>query len=187
MNHAELLAWNEIQERLKSLAYRYTKDWAAAEDIVQDVFLKVHDRLGQLRDPKKLNNWLFRITRNAINDYFRDLSRSIPEGTIAWQNEGETLNDCVESCLKQMLQTIPEKYRAALELTGMKQMSQTELATTLNISYSGAKSRVQRARQMLREKMESHYGIQFDSYGNVLVCENRVACNCPPQFSEASR
>ncbi len=77
-----------------------------------------------------------------------------------------------------MLLTLPEKYREAIELTEFKNLSQLDLAHKLDISYSGAKSRVQRARQLLKEKMEEQYKIKMDAYGNVLVCENRGACNC---------
>jgi RNA polymerase sigma-70 factor (ECF subfamily) len=77
-----------------------------------------------------------------------------------------------------MLVTLPEKYREALELTELKNMSQLQLAEALHISYSGAKSRVQRARQLLKEKMDKLYVIKMDAYGNVVVCENKVPCKC---------
>ena len=78
-----------------------------------------------------------------------------------------------------MLTTLPAKYREALELIELENLSQLDLAKRLNISYSGAKSRVQRARQMLKEKMDESYNIQLDKYGNVLVCENKTPCSCP--------
>jgi DNA-directed RNA polymerase specialized sigma subunit, sigma24 homolog len=60
----------------------------------------------------------------------------------------------------------------------IKNVSQLELAQQLGISYSGLKSRVQRGRQMLKEKMTDLYHIQTDGYGNVIVCEDRVPCGC---------
>jgi RNA polymerase sigma-70 factor (ECF subfamily) len=95
-----------------------------------------------------------------------------------WEAESQPLNDCVVGCLQDMMATLPDKYRQALELTELKNHSQIELAQRLNISYSGAKSRVQRARQMLKEKMEETYLIRFDAYGNVIVCEDRAPCSC---------
>ncbi|MEP6736578.1 MAG: sigma factor-like helix-turn-helix DNA-binding protein, partial [Chryseolinea sp.] len=74
--------------------------------------------------------------------------------------------------------TLPDKYREAIELTELNNLSQTDLADKLKISYSGAKSRVQRARRMLKEKMEEQYQIKMDAYGNAIVCENRTPCNC---------
>jgi RNA polymerase sigma-70 factor, ECF subfamily len=90
------------------------------------------------------------------------------------------LNDCVHSCLLDILATLPPKYRQALEFIELHNISQDALAEMLGISYSGAKSRVQRARQMLKQKMDDAYRIRLDSYGNVIVCENKITCSCAP-------
>jgi RNA polymerase sigma-70 factor, ECF subfamily len=178
MNAQEIATWNQAQHQLKSFVYRYTKDKAVAEDIIQDVFLKVYSKLGQLKESEKLTGWIFKIARNTITDYFRHNSKPINPLDIDWEEERKPLNDCVSGCLQEMLNTLPDKYRHALELTELKNLSQLELATALNISYSGAKSRVQRARLMLKEKMDEAYLIKFDSYGNVIVCEDRGPCSC---------
>lgn len=179
MNPSETLIWNSTQDKLKSFVFKHTKDKATTEDIVQDVFLKVHAKVGQLKESDKLVGWIFQITRNAITDHFRKQAKTINALDIDWDSEKLSLNDCVSSCLSDMLATLPDKYREALELTELKNVSQTELANTLEISYSGAKSRVQRARQMLKEKMYEAYLIKLDAYGNVLVCENKGPCSCP--------
>jgi RNA polymerase sigma-70 factor (ECF subfamily) len=178
MKTSEVNIWTKTQQELKSFVYRKVRDKALAEDIVQDVFLKVHAKLGQLKDTEKVSGWIYQITRNTITDYYRSKSKSISSRDLDWDSDHQMLNDCVSSCLQEMLLTLPEKYREALELTELKNLSQTELALKLQISYSGAKSRVQRARQMLKERMEESYQIKMDSYGNVIVCENRVPCNC---------
>jgi RNA polymerase sigma-70 factor, ECF subfamily len=181
MKAAEILIWNETQNRLKPFVYRYTKDKALAEDLIQDVFLKVHSKLDQLRESDKIVGWIFQIARNTITDYFRSKGKTVNQHDIDWEVESKPLNDCVSSCLTDMVTTLPEKYRHALELTEFRNFSQLDLAKELNISYSGAKSRVQRARQMLREKMNEAYLIKFDSYGNVIVCEDKAPCNCADQ------
>jgi RNA polymerase sigma-70 factor (ECF subfamily) len=178
MEALETLAWNKTQQELRNFVFRKVKDKALADDIVQEVFLKVHAKLGQLKDTEKVSGWIYQITRNTITDYYRSKSKNISPQDLDWESEHQMLNDCVSTCLEEMLLTLPEKYREALELTELKNLSQTELAQKLNISYSGAKSRVQRARQMLKEKMDESYRIKMDSYGNVIVCENRVPCNC---------
>jgi RNA polymerase sigma-70 factor (ECF subfamily) len=174
----ELITWAKTQYELRNFVYRRVRDKALADDIVQDVFLKVHAKLGQLKDMEKITGWIYTITRNVITDYFRNKSKTISAHDLDWESDHQILNDCVSSCLQEMLLTLPEKYREALELTEIKNFSQTELAQKLDISYSGAKSRVQRARQMLKEKMEESYHIKTDSYGNVIVCENRIPCGC---------
>lgn len=178
MNASETQVWNNTQDKLKGFVFKYTKDKAAAEDIIQDVFLKVHDKVGQLKESDKLVGWIFQITRNAITDHFRKKAKTINQYDVDWESEKVSLNDCVHSCLHDMLITLPEKYRQALELTELQNLSQLELAERLGISYSGAKSRVQRARQMLKNKMDEAYQIKVDAYGNVLVCENKTPCSC---------
>lgn len=178
MNATQTEVWKTTQDKLRNFVFRHTRDRAAADDIVQDVFLKVFAKIDQVRDSDKLVGWIFQVTRHTIADYFRKKSKTISFNDVDWESEKVSLNDCVSSCLADMLTTLPDKYRQALELTELKNLSQLELAKVLNISYSGAKSRVQRAREMLKEKMDEHYTIKLDGYGNVIVCENRTACSC---------
>ena len=178
MNSSEVKVWNQTQARLKAFVLRYTRYKAVAEDIVQDVFLKVHDKLPQLRETDKISGWIFRIAKNTIADHFRRKSKTFETVDLDWDDGEITLNDCILSCLLEMLKTLPQKYREALELSELKQMSQLQLAEKLNMSYSGAKTRVQRARQLLKKKMQKEYHILFDSYGNALECGHRLPCGC---------
>ena len=178
MTLSEITTWNQTRDRLLNFVLRHTRDKSLAEDIVHDVFLKVHDKLPQLREQEKISGWIFRIAKNAITDHFRSAAKTIEAVDLDWESEGVSLTDCVSACMRDMITTLPDKYREALELAEFRNMSQLELATRLNISYSGAKSRVQRARQMLKEKMDQTYHIKFDHYGNAIVCENRLPCGC---------
>jgi len=177
------VTWDTLHDELVAFVYARTKDKATAKDIVHDVFLKVHAKFEQLKDQEKISAWIYQITRNTITDYFRSKSKNISPHDIDWDSDDQVLNECVANCLHDMLLTLPEKYRQALELAELRNLSQTELALRLQISYSGAKSRVQRARQMLKEKMDASYRIEVDSYGNVIVCENRLPCNCSERMN----
>ena len=98
MNASEILIWNQIQEKLKSFVIRYTKDKALAEDIIHDVFPKVHAKVGQLNEPDKLVGWIFQITRKIITDSYRGRGKALSSFDIDWQ-ETKPLNDCVSACL----------------------------------------------------------------------------------------
>jgi RNA polymerase sigma-70 factor (ECF subfamily) len=167
-----------FQNQLMGYVLKKVKDESVAQDIVHDVFLKVQAKASQVRDNDKVIGWIYRITRNTIIDHFRFQSRIIDAVDLDWEDDKQYLNQCVERCLSEKLAALPDKYREALELSEVQGLSQLELAKRLNISYSGAKSRVQRARQMLKEMMEKEYHVKLDHYGNVIRCENRVPCNC---------
>jgi len=179
MNQQGLSTWIQTQESLKRFIMRHTKDSELAADITQEVFLKVYSNMNQLREPEKLKSWIYQVAKNSITDHYRKLStRKVPI-ELDLEREGSALNACAEQCLQELLFTLPEKYRVALELAEMKGSSQIELSKKLNISYSGAKSRVQRARQMLRDLVDEKYQIETDRYGNVIVCEDKIPYRCP--------
>jgi RNA polymerase sigma-70 factor (ECF subfamily) len=168
-----------LYRELKRFIWRRVRNQADAEDIVQDVFIKAQLKGNQLKEDDKFSAWMYQITRNTIIDYYRKKKKVVEELMV--QNEAEDynqFNDCVIQCLQQLMHQLPSPYREALVMTEIEQRSQKEIAEKLNISYSGLKSRVQRGRQMLREKMEELYHIRTDSYGNVIECEDRVPCGC---------
>lgn len=168
-----------LYSELKKFIYRQVRNKQDAEDIVQDVFIKAQLKGNQLKESEKFTAWMYRITRNSIIDYYRTKKKKVEDHFR--ENEGEeynVFNDCVITCLKELQKTLPAPYRESLELTEGENLSQKELAARLGISYSGAKSRVQRARQMLKDKMTELYKIETDRYGNVMVCEDRVPCGC---------
>jgi RNA polymerase sigma-70 factor (ECF subfamily) len=122
--------------------------------------------------------WIYRITRNAVADHYRKKRKSDGQVVLDWNDDHNEFNACVAYCLKVLMTTLPEKYRTPLELTELENVSQYELAERLNMTYSGARSRVQRARKMLKDRLEELYNITTDAYGNVIACEDRTPCCC---------
>ncbi len=170
--------WNSLYNELLAFVVRKVRDKCTAEDIVHDVFIKVHMKAGQVRETDKIIGWIYQITRNAVADYFRKNARNVESVNIDWESGYHEFNACVAKCLTVLMDTLPEEYRLPLHLTEVEGLSQYEVAERLNISYSGARSRVQRARKMLRDKLNQLYYIKTDSYGNVIVCEDRAPCCC---------
>lgn len=178
MEELVINTYTTIREELVKFVFRKVNDRALAEDIVQDVFLKIHAKSGQIRNTEKISSWIFQITRNAIIDYYRDKSRTVNPVDIDWDSGEQDFNDCVAFCLNELIKTLPPKYREVLELTEKKKLSQVAVAKQIGVSYSGIKSRVQRGRLLLKEKLESLYHIKTDTYGNVIVCEDKLPCGC---------
>ena len=173
-----ILTWNKLQTDLRQFVLGKVKDKALGDDIMQEVFLKVQANLPQLKDKKKFSAWVYRIAQNVVMDHFRQNNNGAKPVDINWESSEHEFNDCVAHCLNVLLESLPEKYKHALKLTELENLSQYELAERLNISYSGARSRVQRARKMLKEKIDALYLIETDVYGNIIVCKNRVSCHC---------
>ncbi len=169
--------YNDFHAKLRSFTLRHVSDADAADDILQEVYLKIHAHVDDLRDGDRLESWIFQITRNAITDYYRrarpqdELPDSLPAPV---DEEPDTASELAAS-ITDMVRCLPRKYRQALELTDLQGLSQAELAGRLNISVSGAKSRVQRAREKLKEALLDCCHFEFDRYGRVIDYH----ANCP--------
>jgi RNA polymerase sigma-70 factor, ECF subfamily len=170
--------WSFFENELKGFVFKRVKDKALTEDIVHDVFIKVQDKIGQLHEPQKATGWIYQITRNMIIDHFRKQSKQIDVSEMNGHEDVLNFNECVENTLRKLLLTLPLKYREALQMAELENLSQIEIAKRLGVSYSGAKSRVQRARQMLKEKLHEALIIKTDAYGNIVVCTDRDPSCC---------
>lgn len=158
-------------------------DAHVAQDILQDVFIKAQVRKNEIKDMSRLNGWMFSITRNAIIDHYRKSKkdkRAMETHPSLETEPDHSYNICVAYCLQQLIHTLPGPYRTALIKADIEEVPQTDLAQALGLSHSGAKSRVQRARKMLRKKLKELYLIETDMYGNVIVCKDKVPCDCAP-------
>ncbi len=175
--------WTEFADKLGRFIRARVADPATAEDILQDVFLKIHGRLDQLKDPAGLQSWLYLIARNAIIDHYRtrkptsELDESLPAEPPAHDPELEGL----KTAFHRMIYGLPPLYRDALVLTELEGLTQKELAGRLGISLSGAKSRVQRGRELLKHAMLDCCHLEFDRRGKIIDCTPRAKgnCDCP--------
>ena len=171
-----VLNWNSVQSELKGFVYKRVKDKALTEDIVHDVFLKVQAKIHQVKESDKLFGWIYQITRNTITDHFRKHAKEINPKDIDWDSSPPNFNDCVTNAINELIPTLPDKYRIPLEMTEFQDLSQLEVAEKLNLNYTTAKARVQRARQMLKEKLEEILIVKTDGFGNVVLCKDRGSC-----------
>lgn len=162
---------------------------ATADDLTQEVFVKVQKRIAQVRDPRRLMGWLIQIARNTVADYFRTARSTepfkeehvaeAPELPQAFEREETELREALATYIRGVVQNLPPIYREALVLTEYDGLSQVELAQRVGLSVSAAKSRVQRARTMVRETVDRCCHFEVDRYGAVLDYASRdPRCDC---------
>lgn len=175
--------WTEMHQRLYRFILSRVSDEMVADDILQEVFLRIHTHLESVRDMDRLESWIFQIARNSIQDYYRAQRRNVSlEGSEiedAWiADEPEEADAASElaPALHELVEALPERYRQALLLTEYEGLSQKQMAEQLGISFSGAKSRVQRARQKVLDALLACCHIEFDVRG--MVCCYRSRCCC---------
>jgi len=171
--------WTNFHKELKGFIYTRVKDKDLTNDILQDVFIKIHYNYNGLKDQSKLTSWIYQLTRNAIIDHFRKVkpNADISEIDIFEPDFEQNHNDDLQKCIMPFIHQLPDKYRDAILLTEFKGFTQIQLAEHLGISYSGAKSRVQRAKEKLKEIFTDCCLIQTDRFGNIVQYKSKKNCN----------
>lgn len=168
--------WQEYHSRLRTFIMSRISDEAATDDILQNVFLKMHTGLASLRDETKLKSWLYQITKNAIIDYFRSQKPTVelPEWLPQPESDpGEKVTQDLSQCLQPMIQYLSEGYREAVILSELKGFAQKDIAKMQGISVSGAKSRVQRGRAQLKKMLAECCRLEFDHSGRLIDYERK--------------
>jgi RNA polymerase sigma-70 factor, ECF subfamily len=187
MHNTEAL-WDEFHTRLHQFVVRRVSNPADAEDIVQEVFVRLHQKIDNLQDDQRLHAWVYQITRNMITDYYRAPLRRreapMPETLAATQaDDSETPdNDMLRemaACITPILNTLPDSQREALNLTELQGLTQIAAARQLGLTHSGMKSRVQRARKQVKEALLECCQVETDRRGGIIDYAPRAqSCTC---------
>jgi len=188
--------WPELHQALRRFIAKRVPNGTEADDILQEVFLRMHRRIEGLKDPRRVLSWVYQITRHAIIDYYRmpEHRRELPVGlandmepagiasaasVIDRPASSEDLRSELAGCLRPMLNRLSNDYREALILVELEGLSQQAAAKRMGLSLSGMKSRVQRGRKQLKQMLDDCCLIQLDRRGGVIDYTVREA-GCDP-------
>ena len=149
--------YNEYHDRVMGYIYARLRSKADAEDVCQDVFMKVHSKLDCFDSGKaSISTWIFSITRNSVIDFYRrkkpfgELNESLPEdGAI----DDALLNDETLEELAEALAALPLQLRKIVVLHYYDGLPLTEIAKKMNLSYGAVKLRHAKALREIRASM----------------------------------
>ena len=165
MNAKENMSAEELIEKYSDMIYRVafsrTQNVSDAQDITQDVFLKYlkYTKAGNtFRDEEHRKAWLLKVAVNTGNTFvttawFRHRASLEEVGEVAAESKED------KSEVYEAVMDIPEKYRVVIHLFYYEELSIKEICSILNMSETAVKSRLHRARELLREKLK---GAQYE-------------------------
>ena len=171
--------WLEYRKKLFSFIRTKVETTEDAEDILNDVFLKLLKVSGENKSPGNLGSWLYRVTRNRIVDYYRSQKRfeQLPEN-LAEEHEKPDAIKSFSKCLLPMIRALPENYQQLLMLSEIEGKKYKELAKELDLTLSAVKSRILRGRKMLLGSILACCEISHDRAGNIIDYEVKSGSSC---------
>ena len=180
--------WRDFHDGLLGFISRRVASREIAEDILQDVMLRIHRSAHGIERAEAAGAWIHAIARNAIADHYRSarVRRELAGGTeLDPEALGEPEADSPDvrgelaACIAPLLRRLSPSFREALTLTELEGLTQEEAAARVGLSLSGMKSRVQRARRQLKQVLVQCCEVERDTRGGVTSYQpRRGSCEC---------
>ncbi len=176
--------FRDFEHPIYNYLLHLTQNQAEAEDLAQETFIRVHDRLKTFRGESSLRTWIYRIANNVAIDHFRSraarqdkANQSFEEDfegergvTTAPSPEHQVAQSEMSDCVQGHIQRLPLPYRTVLLLHDVQGLKTQDIAEVLDCSLDTVKIRLHRARNKLRQSLDAGCDLNHDE-SNVLVCE----------------
>lgn len=161
-------AWRHYAPELRAWMRHRLSTPQDVDDMMQDLFIKALSQGGKFCNIANARAWLYEVARNAIADRMK-VKRDMVElpDDLAAQGEDAAVVDLLTACLPRVLSELDVADRQALVWCDIEGLPQAAYAQKAGLSLSAAKSRLQRARQRLRERMSSVCQVKLDDRGHV--------------------
>jgi RNA polymerase sigma factor (sigma-70 family) len=166
---AQYQLYKKFASSMLAVCFRYAKNQDEAEDLLQEGFLKVFQKISSFRREGSFEGWMKRIMiNNALNEIkksrrapFLEDIEVVNETQIVDLNEPEGNFDPVPAdVLLEMIRELPEGYRIVFTLYVMEDFSHREIANELNISENTSKTQLLKARRYLKNKLNEYYTVK---------------------------
>lgn len=154
---------NQYGQELLQLVFSYVKNHAVAEELTQEVFVKVYENLHTFKQKASIRTWLWRITINHCKDYLKSwhyrkvlLSDKLASETKTKkeQVEKEVIKKNEEELLSYSILNLPVKYREVIYLHFFEELSIREIEVLTRINQNTIKTRLKRAKELLKKELE---------------------------------
>jgi len=175
--------WRELASPVRGYLRKQTGSDADADDLLQEVFLRIHRNVCHLKDTSKLQGWVYRIAHNVVISQVRSRKHrtteeldpdTMPDGS---EPAGRDAIDLTPT-LRRFMQQLPPIYREPLIRQEFQGQSLQEISDELGLTLTATKSRVRRGRTQLREMLDRCCRFEFDRRGKVIEAIPWGECAC---------
>ncbi|UCD63970.1 MAG: RNA polymerase sigma factor [Candidatus Zixiibacteriota bacterium] len=182
--------FSEHHKPVYNYVLRMVKEQSVAEELTQDVFVKIYGALADFRGDSEISTWIYRIATNACLDYFRSRPHKKSEKTDLLSSEDllkstlpedrqevpaaeeELISAEMSSCVRGYIDDLPEEYRAVILLHDLQGFTNQEIAGITGATLENVKIRLHRARRKMKEVFSCKCSFYRDER-NVLRCVER--------------
>ncbi|MGB8705899.1 MAG: sigma-70 family RNA polymerase sigma factor [Gillisia sp.] len=169
--------WNKSQEKLHAYVLSRFKNKELAEEVTQEVLLKIHKSCCSQKEIGNLNSWLFQIAHNTSLDIIKKNEKQKEVVEINESPENSETFEELSAFLEPLIGFLPKKYAIPLRMADLEGIPQKDIAFKMGLGLSATKSRIQRARELLKQEIKVCYHLEIDKNGIPVHVELKDTCN----------
>ncbi len=169
--------WLEYKDALQNYITKLVKDKETASHLSHDVLIKVYSSCCSGTTIRNIRSWLFQIAYNTCMDHFKKENKFTDIQTEIRESEEEQVYHEAEEFVEPLIDLLPKKYSEPLKLSDIKGLKQQQVADELKLSLPATKSRIQRGRQLLKEKIMECVHVEVDGQGNLMAFNIKGTCS----------
>ena len=147
--------WRKHHSEIYFFVLKKVKDEEATREIIQNVFLKIHQNIASLKDRTKVRAWVFTIVRNEISNHYNLAAKTIPIPSY-----------------DRFVTNLPKQYKEVVQLVYLKGQTQNQAAQVLNISLANVKARIRRAKSLLVHNFNACCKFELNNEGKLIGDSN---------------
>lgn len=168
--------WLEYKSGIKYYIYKKLKSENLASELSHQILMKVYNSCCSGNEIKNIRSWMFQIAHNTVVDYLKKENRYTNE--IIDILDTEEINAYKEAAelVSPLLKLLPEKYSLPLQMSDIDGLKQFEVSKKINLSLTATKSRIQRARVLLKEKIIDCCILDINDKGNLVSIAIKSDC-----------
>lgn len=172
-------AWLRYQQQLLSFVRTKIDNREDAEELVNDVFLKLTKMANKNAMPQHISGWLYQVTKNHIVDYYRTKNNRLPiPDDLLDAEEETTIIQQLSHCLLPMIKDLPDRYQHPLRLSEIEGKKYKQVATVLDLTIPAVKSRILRGRKKLLKSMTNCCTLYQNDRGETINYEKKPENIC---------
>lgn len=168
--------WSDYKNEMLFYILKKIKDKEIANDLSHEVLMKIYNSCCSNTEIRNVRSWMFQIAHNTTIDYLKKENKFTDEITDVIEKDENNSYQEVEELIKPLIKLLPEKYAVPLLLADIEELKQAEVSKKINLSLTATKSRIQRARKLLKEKIIECCNLELDEKGNLLSLEIKQSC-----------
>ena len=178
--------WLDHKNELRNFIFKRVKDNDITNDILQEVLLKVYNFCTSKTGVRNVRSWLFQIAQNTIIDMYRKQAKISTQTTLpelAEEDDNQAFKEALQY-IQPMLDFLPKEYAEPLRLADIENMKQTDIAKQLNLTLAATKSRIRRARILLKAEFVTCCTFETDVNGTIICFEIKDSCKPLQKFKK---